>query len=170
MDQAATIILFLDFDGVLHPLFNVGQDGRTATIYEGPFFVHAPRLAELLAPYLEQIEIVISSSWGRTRSLEQLKALLPPVIATRVTDTTWIESREADTRNALATRYRCIDQWLRVKRPGYEGQWLALDDDYCDWPSDELHRLVVVRSTLASPSVQTELADRLRLLLSPASR
>lgn len=170
MDQSATIILFLDFDGVLHPLFNFGQDGRTATIYEGPFFVQAPRLAELLEPYLHQIEIVISSSWGRTRSLDQLKALLPPVIATRVTDTIWIEGREADYRSALATRYRCIDQWLRFKRPGYEGQWLALDDDYRDWPSDELHRLVVVRGTLASPAVQIELADRLRLLMGPASR
>lgn len=170
MDQAATIILFLDFDGVLHPLFNIGQDGRTATIYKGPSFVHAPRLAELLAPYLGRIEIVISSSWGRTRSLEQLKALLPPAIAARVTDTTWIEGLEPDTPSAVATRYGCIDQWLRFKRPGYAGQWLALDDDYRDWPSDQLHRLVVVRGTLASPAVQTELADRLRLLLAPASR
>ena len=170
MDQAATIILFLDFDGVLHPLFNVGQNGRTATIYEGPFFVHAPRLAELLAPYLERIEIVISSSWGRTRSLEQLQTLLPSAIAARVTDTTWIQGHEADTRSALPTRYGCIDQWLRFKLPGYAGRWLALDDDNRDWPSDELHRLVVVRGTLASPAVQIELADRLRLLLAPASR
>ena len=62
------LLFFLDFDGVLHPLFDVSEDGRTATVYPGPYFELAPQLASILSPYLHAIEIVISSSWGRARS------------------------------------------------------------------------------------------------------
>ena len=60
-------VLFLDFDGVLHPLwtpapFNDWQLEITfgPTPYAGPYFLHASALAAVLSPFLEHLEKVLS--------------------------------------------------------------------------------------------------------------
>lgn len=159
------LIFFLDFDGVLHPLFTFSPDGRSFEIYAGPYLTLAPRLAEILAPYLDQLEIVISSSWGLSRSLNDLKGLLPAVLADRVTDTIWLPGFGSDYRSALATRYGCILIWLQRKRPDHAGRWLALDDDDNGWPDDQRDHLIHAWGTFSTPNVQEQLARRLLQLL-----
>lgn len=159
------LIFFLDFDGVLHPLFTFAPDGRSYEIYAGPYLTLAPRLAEILAPYLNQLEIVISSSWGLSRRLDDLKGLLPPSLADRVTDTIWLPGFGSDYRSALATRYGCILIWLKRKRPDHGGRWLALDDDDNGWPDDQRAHLVHAWGTFSNQNAQDLLAGRLRELL-----
>ena len=73
-------LLFLDFDGVLHPTHFAGED---------PF-----NRVHLLEETLEgsNIEIVISSSWRFTHSLEKLQKLLPNSISSLVIGVTGSQS------------------------------------------------------------------------------
>lgn len=73
-------------------------------------------------------------------------------------------------RSRAATRFHCIDVWLKHRRPGYTGAWLALDDEAEPFPSDQRHHLVHARGTLANSLVQAELAERLALFLPSSGR
>lgn len=109
------MLLFLDFDGVLHP-FPVPADPVQ-------LFPSLPRLEGVLREYRE-VKVVISSSWREERSLADLAALFSPDIASRiigVLPTIEISSLT----DAKAVRYREIQQFLG-DRPE---DWIALDDD-----------------------------------------
>ena len=62
--MAKAMILFLDFDGVLHP---------DPCFEEARLFENAPRLSAALAPYPE-VAVVLSTSWRTQRTLAQLVA------------------------------------------------------------------------------------------------
>ncbi|TWI06711.1 HAD domain-containing protein [Aerolutibacter ruishenii] len=165
----ADLLFFLDFDDTLHPTwkFRVREDGReVAAPYDGPPLVHAPLLDALLAPYAERIEIVISSWWAYTRQLDTIRDMLPPRLAAQVVDSIWLDELKKygapDYRSHFATRYACIDLWLRRRRPNYAGPWLALDDDANSWPQDQRHHLVHAWGTLGQPRVQAELVAALQ--------
>lgn len=173
----ADLLFFLDFDDTLHPTweFHTRGDGReVATPYVGPPLVHAPLLDALLAPYAERIEIVISSWWAFSRSLDTVRAMLPTGLAARVVDSIWLEELKGggapDYRSQFATRYACIDLWLRRRRPDYMGSWLALDDDANSWPQDQRHHLVHAWGTLGQPRVQAELVAALQRALPTTPR
>ncbi|MBE5317459.1 MAG: hypothetical protein H4O13_18860 [Xanthomonadales bacterium] len=161
------MILFLDYDGTLHPswIFEVGAGRVTANTYEGPWLVEAPKLQQILEPYLPRIEIVISSMWAYTKGLETARRMLPDSLAERVSDSTWLPGMECDYRSALCNRFDCIKWWLEQRRPDYEGPWLALDDDDDRWPADQRHRLVHALGTLSNPQVQSELAAKLSSMI-----
>jgi len=65
-----TVLLYLDFDGVLHRRMNES-------------FERMPLLEEILTQYPE-ILIVVSSSWRETMSLEALKHLFPVSYQNRI--------------------------------------------------------------------------------------
>lgn len=161
------MILFLDYDDTLHPswIFEEGAERVTAKRYTGPWLVEAPTLERILEPYLPRIEIVISSMWAYTKGLETARRMLPDPLAERVSDSIWLPGMESDYRSALCNRFDCIKWWLEQRRPGYEGPWLALDDDDDRWPADQRHRLVHALGTLAQREVQTDLAQKLAALL-----
>lgn len=111
------MILFLDFDGVLHP-----DPCPPAQLFEC-----APRLAEVLADF-PATAVVLSTSWRVAHGYEQLLALLPETLRPFVVGTT---PRAGDFRPppALAPYRRhaeCV-QWLRIYGAD-ESAWLALDD------------------------------------------
>lgn len=162
------MILFLDFDGTLHPLWTFSVDGQGRTVaksYDGPWLREAPILESILHPYEGRVEIVLSSWWAFHRGLDAARALLPDGLARNVTDCIYLPelttSAWSEYRSKLVTRHACIHLWLDRRRPGYAGPWLALDDDDQSWPEQERHRLVLARGTLANPSVQQELKRRL---------
>lgn len=157
------MILFLDFDGTLHPLwtFERGEDGVIATPYAGPWLVEAQTVERILQPYLHRIEIVLSTAWAQTRGLQVARGMLPAALAERVTESIWLPELAMDYRSSRCTRYGCIQMWLERRRPWYTGPWLALDDDDYMWPLAERHRLVHAWGTLAEPAVQRELAEKL---------
>jgi hypothetical protein len=98
------MILFLDFDGVLHP-----------EPIRGRSFQHLAALAAALAPYPD-VCIVVSSSWRERRTLDDLRRYLPDV-AERVVGATPVVPGNS--------RQREIEAWL-AESP--TERWLALDD------------------------------------------
>lgn len=157
------MILFLDFDGTLHPLwtFERGEDNVIAIPYSGPWLVEAPTLERILQPYLYRIEIVLSTAWARTRGLHAARGMLPAAVAERVTDSIWLPELALDYQASRCSRFSCIQMWLQRRRPGYAGPWLALDDDDELWPTEQRHRLVYAVGTLADPAVQSAFAEML---------
>ncbi|WP_342316367.1 HAD domain-containing protein [Lysobacter sp. FW306-1B-D06B] len=164
------LILFLDFDGTLHPLweFTRNSAGREiARRYEGPWLVHAPLLAGVLQPWLGQIEIVVSSWWAYHRPLDEIRAMLPEALAMRVIDSIWLPELTtplwSEYHSKLATRHACIRLWLDRRRPAHTRRWLALDAD--PWPKEDEGRLIRAWGTLGNSKVQRELVDQLERFL-----
>lgn len=112
------MILFLDYDGVLHP---------DPCFDEARLFEHAPRLAEALADFPEVV-VVLSTSWRTQRTLDELTAPLPAELRARVVDVTPPYSF-GDTPVSLVPYRRHAEcmQWLQAN--GQEQTpWFALDD------------------------------------------
>jgi hypothetical protein len=118
------MILFLDFDGVLHPLFTRPE----LPPEESRPFCYLPRFAAVLRDY-PSVEIVISSTWRLKRDLEQLREPFPHDLRPRVIDTT--PHLFDDER--FGARQREALHWLALHRPG--SPWIALDDLCTCWPA-----------------------------------
>ena len=107
-------LLFLDFDGVLHPTHFAGED---------PFNrVHL--LEESLAG--SDLGIVISSSWRFTHSFEKLQKLLPSSISNLVIGVTGAPVI------GKHPRYQEIQTFLQSHGGSH---WRALDDSYWEFPT-----------------------------------
>jgi hypothetical protein len=111
------MILFLDFDGVLHPLFTRPD----LPPEESRPFCYLPRFATVLRDY-PRVEVVISSTWRLKRDLSQLREPFPHDLRPRVIGAT--PHLVDDER--FGGRQREALHWLSHHRPG--SPWVALDD------------------------------------------
>lgn len=114
------MILFLDFDGVLHP---------DPCWDEAILLQHLPRLESVLRDF-PAVEIVISSTWRDTRTLDQLRSYFSPDIAARIIDVTpnWRDLTDlCEILGSTYVRQVEIEGWLRASGRPWE-QWVALDD------------------------------------------
>lgn len=120
-------ILFLDFDGVLHPA-SVYLVGKVPMLKcDDPalsLFCWAPLLEQALTPY-PHIKIVLSTTWAKVFGHGVAKYYLPASLRERV-----IAGTERFQRNRY-TRGQEIKTW--AEKYGYY-QWIAIDDDVYDWP------------------------------------
>ena len=107
-------LLFLDFDGVLHPSHFAG---------EAPF-ARAHLLEESLA--LFSPKIVVPSSWRFTHNLEKLQKTLPTFIADLIIGATGAAVI------GKHPRFTEIQNYLRGYGPV---NWKALDDSYWEFPN-----------------------------------
>lgn len=171
MTLPVRLLLFLDFDGVLHPLWEPTPDNDStlerihgAKAYTGPFFVHAPLLAELLRPILPEIDIVISSTWGRKRDLATLQGLLPDELASRVKDAVHhhLPPLEAyDKGKDLISRWAEIAWYREYVRPDIGSRWLAIDDDNSGWPPTAAKHLAHCNRDLGDTASQKAVIERI---------
>jgi len=106
-------LLFLDFDGVLHPTGFAGEDP----------FSRVGLLEEVLAD--TALGIVVSSSWRFTHSLEKLQKVLPQGIADLIVGTTGAPIV------GKHPRFHEIQCYLRIHGLA---DWKALDDSYWEFP------------------------------------
>ncbi|EOB7986418.1 HAD domain-containing protein [Pseudomonas aeruginosa] len=113
------MILFLDFDGVLHPEYD-GQATPADVV-----FCHLPRFEAVMRDHPE-VEIVISSTWREQFLLDDLRARFSPDIAARIIGATPVTPR-IDGKYMPARREGEILDWLRQSGRKHE-PWLALDD------------------------------------------
>lgn len=106
-------LLFLDFDGVLHP-------GLAGT------FIYLPMLEDYLRAQ-PSIGVVLSTSWRQQESFPKLLEIFSPDIRSRIVGATptFPDSPEV--------RYCEILAWLRANR--FSGPWVALDDDTSLFPN-----------------------------------
>ena len=116
--MAGTMILFLDFDGVLHedPCFD-----------EARLFARAPDLARALEPFPE-VSIVLSTSWRTDRTLAEMSQPLPAGLRRRVIDATPLVT-PSEVPGSLRPYRRHAECACWLRRHGHEQTpWLALDD------------------------------------------
>jgi len=117
--MSASTILFLDFDGVLHPQ----HDGEPTPV--GRIFCHLPRF-ELVMRDFPYVRIVVSSTWRHQFTLDQLRARFSPDIAVRIIGVTpGVERVEG--QYLPTQREDEILKWL-TQNEGEDVQWVALDD------------------------------------------
>lgn len=114
------MILMLDFDGVLHP---------EPCIDDALLFTQLPLIEEILRD-MPSVEIVITSTWRERRTVEQLRKVFSPDIASRVIGATpsWRDHPTlAASIGPTYLRSIEIEAWLRTCGQPWLS-WIALDD------------------------------------------
>jgi hypothetical protein len=172
------LVLYLDYDGTLHPHDVRRRRGKPPCVFVDdepsslPLFEHVPLLEQLLNPHPE-VRIVLSTSWVRHLSFHRARARLSPALQARVIGATWHTSMRRQDDGSLhaegirfdtLTRFQTIAE--DVVRRG-QPRWIALDDDVHGWPQDQLHRLVAPTDPmlgLAQPGMAERLARALNWL------
>ncbi|HJV52403.1 MAG TPA: HAD domain-containing protein [Noviherbaspirillum sp.] len=141
------MILFLDFDGVLHPF-------------------HRPQGALELLPDFErvmrdypQVDIVISSSWREGYSLEELRAFFSEDIAARVVDVTPV----LPITGHLFVREAEIAAWRKATGRAAE-PWVAIDDCALFFSPDCAHLVLVDPRVGFNAVAERVLRERLLLV------
>lgn len=156
------MIVFLDFDGVLHP-----ED----TDSKNQLLCRLPLIEEVVREF-SQTEIVISSAW-RLRWQDPDDATLAlrqhfsEDIANRVIGVTphhaRLDWKQAPDGLHLWKRQWEIETWLRANRP-FGTNWIALDDRaYLFRPFCE-NLMEFERNTAFTPESQDEFRTRLRAM------
>jgi len=112
------LILFLDYDGVLHP---------DPCPERGRLFENAQRLAQVLDEFPE-VGIVLSTSWRNAHTESELLDPLPETLRARVLGITpkFGEFSAAAARIPYRRHAEC-EQWLLTHEMA-DSQWWALDD------------------------------------------
>jgi hypothetical protein len=126
-----SVILFLDYDGVLHP---------DPCLDEKRLFENAQRLAKVLAPFPE-VGIVLSTSWRNVRPDHELLDPLPEPLRQRILGRTpkFSQCTGAAARTPYQRHAEC-EQWLHDQQ--MQGcLWWALDDR-ADWFSPYCENLL----------------------------
>lgn len=159
------MILFLDFDGVLHPdAVYLRQSGHIELRAEGALFMWADRLAAALQPHPD-VRIVLSTSWVRNIGFHRTRKALPTDLAARVVGATWHSGMDKGWLDYIPwdnqTRYEQIQAYLsRLSAPA---RWIAVDDDAQGWAATDFHRLIKTDPNLglSAPETLAELTSKL---------
>ena len=155
-------LLYLDFDGVLHPEDALWHPRRG--VYLGPkshghaLFEHVPLLVTALEPF-PHVQIVLATSWVRHRGFAATLKRLPATLQSRVVGATH-HSVMQDKNWLVLPRWQQILGDVGRRRPA---RWVSLDDDYEGWPVEHLDKLVKTDGTLglSRQGAITELQQKL---------
>jgi hypothetical protein len=116
------VIVFLDFDGVLHPF----GDRHARPFCDLPRFEAVMRDAPAAS-------IVVTSTQREHQTLAQLRAVFSPDVAARVVGVTPALPMHS-AADLAGSRHREILAYLQA-HPGSSGPWLAVDDDAMLYPA-----------------------------------
>lgn len=114
------VIVFLDFDGVFHPYFAENK------------FEDLPIFESIIREYSDKInfKMVISSSWKKRKTLDEIKAIFSNDIASQIV------SIAPTLEDSDGSRLKEAQLWLEAN--GNEKcNWIALDDDHYAWDKHE---------------------------------
>lgn len=135
-------ILYLDYDGVLHPpdvRVTMAEPKRPRVYEKGrptdrPLFEHASLLVTILAAF-PQVRISLATNSVSALGYEFAVQLLPPALRNRIVGTIWqgwmLKFPPPRRHDASTTD---------AEERGV-GHWLALDDDVERWPANRRHLL-----------------------------
>lgn len=141
------MLLFLDFDGVLHPRAPAGR-----------YFSNIPRLEAVLRDY-QFLQVVVSSSWREVRDFEELQQYFSEDLQGRIVGVTPIHDFDPFTE-FLGSRQREVEEYLE-QAGGQAPLWLALDDEEGLYDPD-CPNLIKCHSLIGlDEQVDTELRRRL---------
>lgn len=161
-------ILYLDFDGVLHPEgVHFNHEGRIYLSEEycsqgHRLFESTSYLIDALRPYPE-IKVVLSTTWARVFSFERAAQFLPDELSRRVIGGTFDPTTSGAAFDALSRGDQVVAD---VSRRGCQ-KWIALDDDADNWPREHLTKLLRTRPALGLQDLYTRglLEQRVSTLL-----
>jgi hypothetical protein len=112
------MILFLDFDGVLHP---------EPCFDEDKLFCLLPNFEEILREY-PQVRVVISSTWRETRSIDMLREYFSIDVRHRVIGVTPSWKNHHELFDVIGyQRQTEVEAWLRNSDEPWT-PWIAIDD------------------------------------------
>lgn len=144
MTEYDSMLLFLDFDGVLHP-----------TTRDRVPFQYIEAFEEILRRF-PAVSVVISSSWREVFDLEHMReGYFSEDVQPRIIGVTPVLRG--------ATRWDEIKAYL--EGVGYQGRYIVIDDDEGEFPAD-LKCLMLCESHIGlDASKQLELVSRIADLL-----
>ena len=141
------MILFLDFDGVLHPNEVYSFPNKPLELMaEGELFKHSEILENALLPY-PKAKIVLSTSWVRVYGYDRTLKEMPQNLRVRVVGATWHKKMRQGGQDPFNYMNRFQQIAWHVRRNGIKN-WLAIDDlfsgfEILDWPDSHRHLLVL---------------------------
>jgi hypothetical protein len=144
------LIIYLDFDGVLH----ADEAYRTPRGIElrcaGTLFEHAGILIDALAPYPDA-RIILSTSWVRELGFNRAKEYLPDDLARLVIGATYHTKIERDEEFTSNMRWTTMTRYEQIYSHAVRhqiGHWFAIDDDHAEWPDVQSDQLVATNGKL----------------------
>ncbi|NIF82721.1 hypothetical protein F3J24_04250 [Comamonas sp. Tr-654] len=156
-------ILYLDYDGVLHPepVYRHPRGGMYFGLEHAghSLFEYAEVLVEALAPY-PHVAIVLSTSWVRVLSYSQARAYLPETLRSRVIGATFHSAMNKFEFDAMSRGAQVLADATRRSATS----WVALDDDDDGWGAAASSHFVLTERTsgLSEPQALIELSDKLK--------
>lgn len=162
------MIIYLDFDGVLHPDAVYNPPNKPIELRgPGELFMHAHVLEEALAIYPEA-KIILSTSWVRVLGYDRTIEKMPTELAKRVIGATWHKVLRQDNYDPFSNLSRFEQIMSHVKKNAIKN-WIALDDlhsghEVYAWPQDKRDLLVLTEESkgLGCQSVQADLNKKLK--------
>jgi hypothetical protein len=157
------IVLYLDFDGVLHHENCLWHPKRGAYLHAPAgykLFQHAELLASLLEPY-PSVQIVLSTSWVLQYGLSGATKRLPEALQRRVIGGTF-HSRHMHRAEFQFEKPRGLQVYEDVLRR-QPRDWLALDDNTQGWPEEHWKKFVQTDpyDGISAPEVLDELKQKI---------
>lgn len=139
-------VVYLDFDGVLHPAAVYQRKGQpyldgTYTQVGMSLFMHCEKLAEVLKDFPD-VRIVLSTSWVHVKGFSYARDRLTSELQKLCIGATFHSSMKKDRYDhtfGLMTRYQQIITDGFRRKPTH---WVAIDDDEHGWPDIEFDHLV----------------------------
>lgn len=155
------LLLYLDYDGVLHHEHCLWHPkiGAYLSAPDGyVLFQYAELLEQLLAPY-PQVQIVLSTAWVRRYGCSRTAKNLRPALRSRVIGATYHSSMREHEFTALP---RGLQVWSDVARRK-PSDWLAIDDVDEGWPEHSLSHYVRTHQHdgISDPAVLVEFQEKL---------
>ena len=147
--RAGQRVLFLDFDGVLHPTLNGSADTSMPSL-STTHFGWLPSLVSVLRPHPD-LAVVVHSTWRFEFDDNELKEVLSDLGDRVLGATPWGE------------RYPCILRWLQAN-PEYT-DYRILDDEPSEFPTPSPAELIVCNPArgITAPEILAALREWLTL-------
>jgi hypothetical protein len=159
------VVLYLDYDGVLHHE-DVRWHPRRGAYIRAPrykLFEHMPLLEAALEPFPD-VRIVLSTSWVRVRRFSRAVKRLSPALRERVIGATFQTRMNREAFESLPRGVQILNDVERRQ----SRHWVALDDDAEGWPDAYRSNLIHTDEALgiSAPGLVEELQRRLELFRS----
>ena len=168
MKGTGELVIYLDFDGVLHHencLWSPTKGPYLSAPSRYKLFQHAELLAKVLEPSPE-VKIVLSTTWIRRYGLDTSAKRLPASLQARVIGGTFHSRHLPEDEFRYLSRGQQVTADVTRREPR---DWLALDDDGEGWHSSHLNHLVQTHmyEGISDPEVLANLKQKLAAMCKP---